>query len=143
MGALFLLAGIYQVLDWQGSVHQLCDGLSRMASFTTGMPKLETFVITLLPWGPTLLGIAIFFLLLGGLLVFFGIKTRFGAFLLILFIIPATAVFHAFWLLPPEERPLQMAMFMKNLAIFGGLLTLLALGNGGPKKDGSKKPKEE
>jgi putative oxidoreductase len=99
-------------------------------------------VNSLLPWTTVLMGIAIFCLIIGGLLVFFGVKTRFGAFLLILFILGATFVFHAFWMFPPEEKSLQMTMFMQHVAILGGLLTLLALGNGTCKKSAPKSKEE-
>ena len=143
MGALFLLAGISHFLDWNGSVSQLEDALCRMASLPGSMPFVESLVNSALLWTPLLVGISIFCLLLGGFLLFFGMKTRFGAFLLILFLIGSTLVFHAFWTLPLDEKPLQMTMFMKNLAILGGLLTLLAFGNGGSAKKSSPRPKQE
>jgi len=142
IGSLFLLAGINHILDWNGSIHQLGDGLCRFASFSADNVALADFANMLTPWSTVLMGIATFCLLLGGLLVFFGIKTRFGAFLLILFVLGATFVFHAFWMFPPEEKSLQMTMFMQHIAILGGLLTLLALGNGTCKKPASKSKEE-
>ncbi|TVR16674.1 MAG: DoxX family protein [Planctomycetota bacterium] len=71
-----------------------------------------------------LLSGAIAFLVLGGLFVLAGIAARYGAALLLLFLIPTTLIFH-----PPGDPDEQIAM-MKNLAIMGGLLMLLAQGSG-------------
>ncbi len=59
-----------------------------------------------------------------------GFKARVGAVLLIIFLIPATLIFHNFWAFEGMERQMQMIMFMKNLAILGGLLLVLGLGPG-------------
>lgn len=142
MGSLFLIAGIHHFLDWNDSLHGLNEGLLRLATLTGPSSFTGNLVNKLLLWSPTLMTISLVCLFLGGFLVFFGIKTRFGAFLLALFILGSTLVFHAFWMLPADEKPLQMTMFIKNVAIFGGLLTLIAFGNG--KNCGfSSKPQKE
>ena len=70
-----------------------------------------------------LLTTAIIILLLGGLLILIGYKASFGAFLLMLYWIPFTIIVHSFWDDPVEIRRLQSIMFMKNIAIAGGLST--------------------
>ena len=42
--------------------------------------------------------------------------------------IPTTLIFHAFWNFHGAERLPQIVNFMKNLAIMGGLSTLVAFG---------------
>ena len=69
--------------------------------------------------------------LVGGLSLILGYKTRFGAAILLLFLIPTTLIFHNFWLLSGPEQEIQQIMFLKNLAIFGGLLYVLSYGSGG------------
>jgi putative oxidoreductase len=66
----------------------------------------------------------------GGLSILFGFLTRIGAFGLILFMIPATLIFHDFWMFSGKEQHTQMISFMKNLAMIGGLLFLVAQGAG-------------
>lgn len=68
--------------------------------------------------------------LIGGLCLILGYKTRFGATILLLFLIPTTLIFHDFWNIEGEGRELQQIMFFKNLAIFGGLLYILCDGPG-------------
>ena len=69
--------------------------------------------------------------LVGGICLILGYKARFGAALLLLFLIPTTFIFHDFWnVTDPLEQNLQQIMFLKNLAIFGGLLYVFCDGAG-------------
>jgi len=65
-----------------------------------------------------------------GLLLALGYKARWAALVLFLFLIPVTLVFHAFWGLDPQAAQMQQMHFMKNVAIMGGMLVVLALGPG-------------
>jgi putative oxidoreductase len=67
---------------------------------------------------------------LGGLSILTGFATRLGALALFLFLIPTTLMFHDFWAMSGAERTGQMVNFMKNLAVMGGLLVLVAHGPG-------------
>jgi putative oxidoreductase len=74
---------------------------------------------------------AIAFLIAGGLSVAVGYWTRLGAFLLAVFVAAASYYFHDFWnLADPAAKQEQMTHFMKNLALFGGLVFLVANGGG-------------
>ncbi len=69
--------------------------------------------------------------LLGGLSVFFGFKVRYGALLIILFLIPVTGMMHAFWhISDTAARELQQIMFLKNISMLGGAFLLLYYGAG-------------
>ena len=65
------------------------------------------------------------FQLLGGAALVLGYKARIGSWLLLAFLIPATLEFHN-----PIADPSQMTQFLKNLAIIGGLLMVVAYGSG-------------
>lgn len=58
----------------------------------------------------------------GGLSLVLGYATRWGAVTLLVFLVPATLIFHA----APDQR----IQFLKNLAIMGGLLQVAAFGPG-------------
>jgi putative oxidoreductase len=74
---------------------------------------------------------AIVFLLVGSLSLIFGFKARFGAFLLLVFLVLATYYFHNFWAQPtPEQQQEQMIQFMKNLGLMGAMLFIIANGPG-------------
>jgi len=69
--------------------------------------------------------------LLGGLSVLFGFKARFGALLLILFLVPVTFTMHNFWAVSdPAARQMQMINFLKNLSMLGGALLISYFGAG-------------
>ncbi len=82
------------------------------------------------PLPHVLLAGAIVFLLVGGLSVIFGFKTRIGALLLLIFLILATFFFHDFWNFAGDERQEQMIQFMKNLSLMGTMVFLIAMGPG-------------
>jgi putative oxidoreductase len=82
---------------------------------------------------------AIAFSILGGLLVITGFWARFGALLLFLFLVPATIFFHDFWnLTDPEKKQQQMSDFLKNVAMMGAMLFILANGAGAGRLGGRK-----
>ncbi|NBC08402.1 MAG: DoxX family membrane protein [Bacteroidetes bacterium] len=73
---------------------------------------------------------AIILLLLGGTLLLIGYRTGFAMFILLCYWIPVTFIVHSFWNDPEPARRLQSIMFMKNLAIVGGMLMVWANGTG-------------
>ena len=84
-----------------------------------------------LSWQPKLLlvcGIA--GLVLGAFLVLIGYLSSIGVLLLLLYIVPFTFIIYSFWNDPIETQRIHALMFMKNIAIIGGLLLLIANGTG-------------
>jgi len=77
-----------------------------------------------IPLTSLMLGIACSAEILGGLSVVSGIKVRWGAAALILFLIPTTLIFHNFWAYQGMDQQAQIANFLKNISIMGGLLAL-------------------
>jgi putative oxidoreductase len=73
---------------------------------------------------------AIVFLIAGSLSVVLGFKARFGAGLLLVFLILATYFFHDFWTMEGQEQQEQTIQFMKNLSMMGAMLFIMANGAG-------------
>lgn len=73
---------------------------------------------------------AIFLLILGGTLVLVGYRSKLGAVLLLMYWVPVTFIVHDFWNYPRQEMRLQSILFMKDIAIIGGLLMLMGRGAG-------------
>ncbi len=71
-----------------------------------------------------------------------GYKTRLGALLLAVFLAPASLIFHAYWDYEGQEAATQQIMFMKNLAIIGGLCMVMAFGAGRISVDARGTPKQ-
>lgn len=69
--------------------------------------------------------------LLGGLSLLLGLKANWGAWLLVLFLLPVTFFMHRFWTATdPSAAQLQQIMFMKNLAMVGASLLVAYFGSG-------------
>jgi putative oxidoreductase len=68
--------------------------------------------------------------LAGGLAILVGFQTKIAAWLLFLYLIPTTFLFHNFWALQGAEQQNNMIHFLKNVAIMGGLVILAANGPG-------------
>lgn len=118
---IFIMSGLNKIGGWEQTA-------AYMAS--KGMPAVPLF-----------LAAAIVFELLGGLSVLLGFKARLGALALIVFTVPATIIFHNFWTLTGMEQQMQMIMFMKNIAIMGGLLFVVSFGSGALSLDNLQKRK--
>ena len=69
--------------------------------------------------------------LLGGVSIMLGYRARFGALLLVLFLVPVTLVMHRFWgVADPQMAMLQKVHFMKNTALIGAAFLLMYFGSG-------------
>ena len=66
----------------------------------------------------------------GAVLLIVGWQARWAALALAGFTLLASFLFHNYWTLPADQQMMQQLMFMKNLAITGGLLSVFAFGAG-------------
>jgi uncharacterized membrane protein YphA (DoxX/SURF4 family) len=67
-------------------------------------------------------------LLVGGLMVLFGIWADLGMLLLIAFLVPTAVLMHPFWKSEDlQERNVQQAAFMKNISLAGAAFALFGL----------------
>ncbi|MDP3763834.1 MAG: DoxX family protein [bacterium] len=78
------------------------------------MPKVAVIVSGLL-------------LLFGGYSIIIGVRVTAGIAALTLFFIPVTFIMHAFWKEEEQARSMDQVQFMKNLALLGAILMLLAI----------------
>lgn len=105
LALIFIMSGIGKITDFEGT---------RAYMSAYGMPLTWFFAIG-----------AIALELGGGISLIAGFLTRLGALALIVFLIPTTLIFHTDF-----ADKLQVIMFMKNLAIIGGLLMVFSFGAG-------------
>ena len=83
------------------------------------------------PMAPFLVPLAGLLALAGGVSVLLGYKAKWGAWLLVAFLVPVTLTMHRFWgLTDPQAAMMQMIMFEKNLAMLGGALLITHFGSG-------------
>lgn len=119
LSTIFIMSGVGKIFDWSGTA-------GYMAAY--GMPAIPLFLVA-----------AIIFEIGGGLSVLLGFKAKLGALALLVFIIPVTLIFHNFLpIADPMAQKLQMIMFLKNLAIMGGLFLVYSFGSGPLSLDAKK-----
>ena len=83
------------------------------------------------PMAGVLVPLAGLIAMVGAISILLGYKVKYGAWLIVIFLIPVTLALHNFWTVKdPMQAQMQMAMFMKNLAILGGALLLAYFGPG-------------
>ncbi len=105
----------------------LVSGLGKLAHFNdvsgmmgkVGFPAPSLFLVG-----------AIAFELLGAIGILLGFKTRVAAILLIVFLVPATIIFHVTGMADPAKMQDQLTQVLKNLAIIGALVRFYADGPG-------------
>ena len=69
--------------------------------------------------------------ILGGISIALGFKARWGAWLIIAFLIPVTIMMHGFWHFnDPAEKQMQVTMFMKNASMLGAAFIIAWFGAG-------------
>jgi len=115
LSVIFLLSGIGKIFSWSETA-QLMRG--------EGMVAVPLFLV-----------LAILFEICGGLSVLLGYRARLGALALVVFLVPVTLIFHDFWQYSGSAATQQTINFLKNVAIIGGLLLIIAHGAGAASLD--------
>ncbi|WP_115864465.1 DoxX family protein [Halorussus litoreus] len=108
------------VLAFMGLNHFMqADGLAGYAEMKgVPAPKLSVYLSGAL-------------LVVGGASIVLGVAPIAGAIALVAFFVVSTPTMHDFWSVEdPEQRQSEMNDFLKNAALVGGALVLLAVGGG-------------
>ncbi len=120
-GSLAVVArlAIALIFLWSGAGKFLAPEATTayMLQFGVPFPALLVWVVTTLELG-------------GGLALVIGWQTRLSAAAMAVYTLVAALIFHAFWATDAAHAHDAQIHFMKNVAIFGGLLMLVAHGAG-------------
>jgi len=104
--------------------------LTNIAGFSAGLAKDGVPMPTFMGW----LGAIVEFG--GGLMIILGVKIRYAAILMVLFVIIATVISHRYWEFTGADFGAQRNNFWKNVTILGGLLFMFLAGAGKLSVDG-------
>ena len=118
---IFILAGINKLMNF-----------SMMAGYVSSAH---------LPLPKVSLAIAAAIEILGGLAILTGFHTKFAAWIVFLFLIPTTILFHTLPAIQGVDQMNNVVNTQKNLAIMGGLLILATFGAGAYSIDSARSPK--
>ncbi len=68
---------------------------------------------------------------LGGLSILLGYKSKYGAWLIVIFLVPVTFMIHNYWTYTdPMQTQTQMVHFMKNISMLGAAFMIAHFGSG-------------
>lgn len=109
------------------SIVFLLSGVMKITAFSQILPVMQAKGF---PLPGVSLGIAAAIELIGAALLITGYQARISAWVLLVYLIIATFVFHNFWAAQGMEQQTQLINFLKNVAIMGGLLMVAAFGPG-------------
>lgn len=129
LSAIFLLSAFTEMMDWSGTEQVVLLQMTKWTMYPC-QENVVIFLETVRPWFPWLVMGAVALKVLGSLMMILGWGVRVGAFLLMIFLVSATLLVHDFWNQIGDAQTLETIMFLKNTAIFGGLLVVLAFGKG-------------
>ena len=88
-------------------------------------------VASTVPFASVLVPISGVVELIGALSILLGYKAKWGAWLIVLFLIPVTFTLHQFWAIEdPMAQRMDMINFMKNIALLGSALLMGYFGSG-------------
>ncbi|MBU6383099.1 MAG: DoxX family protein [Verrucomicrobia bacterium] len=128
IGLVFLAGAFNKILHWHETERNLHAVLSEWQSNMAFSDYAYESFSFLIPITPVLLLLALVMELLGALSILLGVKEKWGAWLLVLFLVPTTVIMHQFWSVDPSMREQQLAHFLKNMAILGGLIVVILQG---------------
>jgi len=114
LAVIFIWSGANQIiLSWGNTIQELEDRN--------------------VPFPHVMLLLAVIAMLAGAMSLVLGLRARWGAVLLILFLAPTTLMMHDFWVHEPSTQAYtaQAIECLKNVGLLGGLLMVLAFGPGG------------
>ena len=117
IGILFLVAGIMKAMNIAGTT-------GYMTKLGFPAPELMAYLSTIIE-------------LAAGVLLIIGWQTRRVAWVLIVYVLIATGMAHRFWEYEPAQRVNQINHFLKNLALIGAMLYIIASGPGSASVDKS------
>jgi putative oxidoreductase len=120
---VFIVAGIQKLMN----IRDIADMLAasnvpipeQIVPYLRGIPKYEAL-------GYLVAGIEV----VCGLMVLIGLKARWGALVLIVFTACTIILVHHFWDMEGAAQLANLSQALKNLAIMGGLLLVVAVGSG-------------
>jgi len=110
LALIFIIAGFGKITGFEGTV-------GYMQAYNVPMTQVLAVLAIIVELG-------------GGLMIAVGWKARWAAAAIFIFVLVASFIFHAFWAVPADQAKLQNIMFMKNLAIMGGMLYIIVYGSG-------------
>jgi putative oxidoreductase len=118
LALMFLLAGLSKFGGLEGTAGYIASKglpMAQVLAFGTAALEVVAAVMLIVGW-----------------------QARWAALALAVFTLLASVLFHNYWTLPADKQMVDQLMFMKNLAVTGGLLAVFVFGAGTLSLDGRR-----
>jgi putative oxidoreductase len=110
LASIFVYSGFGKITDFQGTAGYIASAGLPIPQFLAVGAIIVEFIV--------------------GLALLIGFRARWAALVLVVFLIVITPIFHNFWSVSPADAMSQQINFIKNIAIMGGMLMVMAFGPG-------------
>ena len=110
LALMFVWSGVSKLTNLDGTAGYIASG---------GLPMPDFLAV-----------LVALFEVVAGLALAVGYYARWAALALGVFTLLASALFHQFWAVPAAQQTVQELMFLKNMAVAGGMFIVAALGAG-------------
>jgi putative oxidoreductase len=110
-----ILIGLIFVMSGWGKLTDISGFTATLGS--RGVPEFLGYIAPFVEFG-------------GGLLLIFGLATRYASLVMLVFVVVATFISHRYWDAAPAQVANQFIHFWKNVTIMGGMVLLFASGAG-------------
>lgn len=135
LSLIFIAMGVAAIVNWDMAETELSGALSNWEIYASGSDPVLAITTVMGESIMICLIVSIALQLIGGVSLFLGIQVRWGAFFLLCYLVPANILFNHFWFFEGQAMATSLVLFLKDIAIIGGLLIVLAFGRGrGPSR---------
>jgi putative oxidoreductase len=122
---IFIFGGIQKLLNWGETEQTFILALSRWLDHSGTAAWIRSLMDGLMQSPDIWLGLLTIAQLLGGILLFLGLRVGFASILLLIFLLITNVIYHSFWLFQDAEKQLQLILFLYNISILGGIFLAL------------------
>jgi len=122
----FLWNGVVQILHWSTYEKNFTTDILNWHVYVSKVAWLENAAEALLPLSTQLLALGIFIQLGAGIMLLISWRPKIAAVALSLLLIITNLFTHYFWMVDGYHREILLQNFMHSIAIFGGLILVIA-----------------
>ncbi|KPK33388.1 MAG: hypothetical protein AMS24_01140 [Chlamydiae bacterium SM23_39] len=127
LALVFIMLSINRILNWEESERILLAAFGDWLSFFNNAFMQRT-ISFFMEWVGAFLLLIIFFESISGIFLFFGKKIRLAAFILSITLFFTNFIYNPFWMMNNDKWENHMIVFLRNIAVLGGLFYIFVYG---------------
>ena len=127
----FLVSGVNKMFYWKDEEKGLMNVIADWQTYTVSSEWLQVVFSEMAVFVPVLLMIIALLEIGGGVLLLTGYKEKLGAALLAIVLLFTMVLIQHFWFSEANMKEMQFSLFLRDLAILGGLMIVALQGTDG------------